>query len=630
MKKHPSHGESLALKGLFLSNLNKREEGYECVRAALKINVKSIICWHVYGLLYRADRNYEEALKCYKNALRFERENGQLLRDLAVLQLQMRNYSGLVETRHQLLVMRPTIRINWISLAIAYYLDGRMDQAVAVLNVIFQYLPPDNTNQRNSSLELQELHYFKSLALEEAGKPKEAITAIDPKVMGAAPMDPIRWYERIASLFVKVGRTEEAEAIWMALFGQNPDSKIALDGIVALKGPSVIESLLEKYPNSILLKTRLFSTLVLSREHLKAAIDKYILPMISKGAISAVNILKPLYASEEKRSILNEIFSEIASKAADEDAVMHTILSQHHSHAGCWEAALRHLQLATSQSSPSADVFYFAAKVHRRMGKMEEAADCMSMASQLDKSDRFLNSKTVKYYLRAGRVDEAKSLACVFVKKGADQLQDLVEMQSMWFAHEMGCALKAKGDLEGALHYFNQIKKHFDDFYDDQFDFHNYVLRKMTVCSYFKMLRYEDLINGHPYFVRSAKQAVECLLALHQGQAGLLEKMQKISIESKTSSKESQYLIEASGWINRLLNSRSKDPVTHSLAAQLQIAKGESLLALRSIYRLSLLDGSAVKVLLHRLVDSVKASRDTQLQLNDIIQSLIGQLEMSL
>ena len=38
-------------------------------------------------LLWRADNNYEEATKCYKNALRMDKENLQILRDLAQLQV---------------------------------------------------------------------------------------------------------------------------------------------------------------------------------------------------------------------------------------------------------------------------------------------------------------------------------------------------------------------------------------------------------------------------------------------------------------------------------------------------------------------------------------------------------------
>lgn len=38
-------------------------------------------------LLYRSDREYDEAIKCYKNALRLDKENIQILRDLALLQV---------------------------------------------------------------------------------------------------------------------------------------------------------------------------------------------------------------------------------------------------------------------------------------------------------------------------------------------------------------------------------------------------------------------------------------------------------------------------------------------------------------------------------------------------------------
>ena len=29
--------------------------------------------WHAYGLLQRADRKYDEAIKCYRNALKWEK-----------------------------------------------------------------------------------------------------------------------------------------------------------------------------------------------------------------------------------------------------------------------------------------------------------------------------------------------------------------------------------------------------------------------------------------------------------------------------------------------------------------------------------------------------------------------------
>jgi len=38
-------------------------------------------------LLHRSDNNYLEAIKCYLNALRLDKDNAQILRDLAMLQV---------------------------------------------------------------------------------------------------------------------------------------------------------------------------------------------------------------------------------------------------------------------------------------------------------------------------------------------------------------------------------------------------------------------------------------------------------------------------------------------------------------------------------------------------------------
>ena len=49
LRKHPDHGETQAMKGLVYNCLEKKEEAYELVRAGLKNDLKSHVCWHVYG-----------------------------------------------------------------------------------------------------------------------------------------------------------------------------------------------------------------------------------------------------------------------------------------------------------------------------------------------------------------------------------------------------------------------------------------------------------------------------------------------------------------------------------------------------------------------------------------------------
>lgn len=86
--------ETLAMKGLTLNCLGRKEEAYEHVRRGLRNDLRSHVCWHVYGLLQRSDKKYDEAIKCYRNALKWEKDNIQILRDLSLLQIQMRDLEG--------------------------------------------------------------------------------------------------------------------------------------------------------------------------------------------------------------------------------------------------------------------------------------------------------------------------------------------------------------------------------------------------------------------------------------------------------------------------------------------------------------------------------------------------------
>ena len=61
------------MKGLILTHLGKREEGIELVKKGIRFDLTSHICWHVFGLIQKGEKNYEEALKSYTQALRFDK-----------------------------------------------------------------------------------------------------------------------------------------------------------------------------------------------------------------------------------------------------------------------------------------------------------------------------------------------------------------------------------------------------------------------------------------------------------------------------------------------------------------------------------------------------------------------------
>ena len=57
-------------------------------------------------------------------------------------------------------------------------------------------------------------------------------------------------------------------------------------------------------------------------------------------------------------------------------------------------------------------------------------------------------------------------------------------------------------DTLQALKNFLEVIKHFAVFKEDQFDFHSYCVRKMTLRNYISMLRMEDEILQNEYYAK--------------------------------------------------------------------------------------------------------------------------------
>jgi N-alpha-acetyltransferase 15/16, NatA auxiliary subunit len=63
-----------------------------------------------------------------------------LLRDVAQLQVHLRHYDILQETRWQILKLRPNLRQNWIGYAVACHLNGNLSETIRVLKTYFSTL----------------------------------------------------------------------------------------------------------------------------------------------------------------------------------------------------------------------------------------------------------------------------------------------------------------------------------------------------------------------------------------------------------------------------------------------------------------------------------------------------------
>ena len=59
------------------------------------------------------------------------------------------------------------------------------------------------------------------------------------------------------------------------------------------------------------------------------------------------------------------------------------------------------------------------------------------------------------------------------------------------------------------------VVKHFDDFHEDQFDFHSYCVRKVTLRAYTDVLKFEDNLWGEDYYFEAAEGTARIYLNLY-------------------------------------------------------------------------------------------------------------------
>uniref|UniRef100_A0A8C5AYT8 N-alpha-acetyltransferase 15, NatA auxiliary subunit a n=1 Tax=Gadus morhua TaxID=8049 RepID=A0A8C5AYT8_GADMO len=485
--KFSEHGETLAMKGLTMNCLGKKEDAYDLVRRGLRNDLKSHVCWHVYGLLQRSDKKYDEAIKCYRNALKWDKDNLQILRDLSLLQVQMRDLEGYRETRYQLLQLRPAQRASWIGYAVAYHLLEDFEMAAKIVE---EFRKTQQTSLDKVDFEYSELLLYQNQVLREACLYKEALehlNSYEKQICDKMAVEEIR-----GELLLKLERADEASQVYRRLQERNPENWAYYHGLEnALKPRNVEErqKLYEetwvKFPKGLV--PRRLPLTFLTGEKFSECLDYYLRMNLSKGCPPLFTTLKSLYADTAKVCLLM------------------TSLYR----------GLDYINTAIDSTPTLIELFLVKAKIYKHAGNIKEAARWMDEAQALDTADRFINSKCAKYMLKAGLVKEAEDMCSKFTREGTSAVENLNEMQCMWFQTECALAYKSMNKFGEALKKCHEIERHFVEITDDQFDFHTYCMRKMTLRSYVDLLKLEDVLRQHPFYYKAARSAIQIYLELH-------------------------------------------------------------------------------------------------------------------
>eukprot|EP00096_Caligus_rogercresseyi_P014098 TRINITY_DN662_c0_g1_i3.p1 TRINITY_DN662_c0_g1~~TRINITY_DN662_c0_g1_i3.p1 ORF type:complete len:893 (+),score=310.14 TRINITY_DN662_c0_g1_i3:149-2827(+) len=521
------HGETLAMKGLTLNCLGRKEEAYDYVRRGLRNDVKSHVCWHVYGLLQRSDKKYEEAIKCYRNALKCDKINIQILRDLSLLQIQMRDLEGYKETRFQIFSIRPAQRSSWIGFAMSYHLLEDYDMALKILGEF-----RETYEKTTYDFEHSELLLYQNMVMHESGDVSGALSHLDKYEKQIC--DKMTLLETRGKYFLHLGRSEEAESIYRGLIQRNPENHSYYERLIDSlqirededKQLEMFNSYAEKAPRAQ--GPRRLALAVAKGSTFKKLLDAYLKKALRKGVPPLFVDLRSLYSDPDKVRIIEETmraymenlleYSSFEVKGEDEPVTavlwVYYYLGQHYDFLGDHTTALDIVDRAIEHTPTLIELLLLKGKINKHVGNIEEAVKYLSEAQSLDTADRYLNCKCAKYLLRANKVSEAEEMCQRFTREGVTAMENLNEMQCMWFQTECALAYWRKGMFGDALKKCIEVDRHFTDMVEDQFDFHTYCMRKMTLRSYIELLRFEDQLRSHCFYEKAAHLAIRIYLQL--------------------------------------------------------------------------------------------------------------------
>jgi len=625
LKKFPDHGETQAMKGLCLNCLGdeKKDEARELVKLALRNDMMSHVCWHVHGLLHRSDKDYAQAVKAYKQALKIDPGNMLILRDSSLLQVQMRDLEGFCETRRRILVEKPNQKSHWMAFAVAHHLAGRPAMAFDLLSQFQKTLEDGSASAgRTKDYEESELVLYKAQLLVEDGKHAEALTHLEKEQDWC--VDVLGRKTEAATLLLRLGRFEEAQAAWRELltgsysaenYGTHRGWQAALlelagadlEAVLGLKALDLVPAAVELTAAQRATLVASYASLAADRPRSRAvkripltfldgpafdaALEAYMRAQLADGVPALAADLSALFASrcaagesgsgttvsgadpvcgrfgsshprstssqpadgrpllvrlkEPRQVAAHPVFAKVhalasgflanvqghgsldaktADAAGAAAAVAATspqaelwcryLLAQLEEGRGDLEAALAHIEAAIAHTPTAVDLYERRARLLKKSGDAEGASLQMEVARKLDLQDRYINNKSTKYLLRLGKRAEALATIGLFTKHDGDPSHNIKEMQVLWVANEFGAAALRSGEYGPALKSFLQVEKTFDEFTDDQFDFHSYCLRKMTLRSYVGCLQMSSRQPHHVSYQRAACGAIACYLDL--------------------------------------------------------------------------------------------------------------------
>ncbi len=202
----------------------KRKKNYEkairAYREAHRLEPHDDTNWSGLCFLYEDLRNYDEALKCYREAASVKKDSATHWSDIWRIHMKRHAYNDAVAAAQEIVRLEPSKGRSWMSLGTAYLAGQHQKEAIRAF-------------QECVRLEPGYFMFWEFLghAQRDAGQLDESVDSLQ-QALRLNPDGASVWYQ-LGLTYSKQGKTEEAEGVWFKLMELDSDLAAKLLATIA-------------------------------------------------------------------------------------------------------------------------------------------------------------------------------------------------------------------------------------------------------------------------------------------------------------------------------------------------------------------------------------------------------------
>ena len=466
-------------------------------------------------------REYDQARRAYLFALKCDPTSDQTLRELVQLQVHLRDYPGFEETSRKVLMQKPSVIQNWVTMAIACCTNRNYSGCLQAIESVIKFQDEQGSKSRLKPHELSEVILLALRALERQNKHAEALaffTKHEAKIVDLQAK-----YDVHGRIQHKLGNEVAAVANFDKLLELNSSNLNTFRKVIEAKGvilpanpnekmseayQNILKGILEDYAQTF---PRTNTPLRIGLRYLwgdtfRDFLDRFMRPMLIKGVPSLLMDLRELYSSPEKVAIIEahlkgmseSMEQEMTLRPGDDDEQDPTVLlwlyyflAQNFLFKNELTNALSFVNKAIEHTPTLLELYTLKAKIYQKLGDRKKAAALHEEARCLDTADRAINAISALYTLKTGDVERGVKIMDIFVKDCGYDVS-IHDNQTMWFEQMTGRGHYLSNNFKDALKQFRYVQLHAEHMVQDQIDYYQYSIRRFTLKSFEDLLAFAD------------------------------------------------------------------------------------------------------------------------------------------